>query len=56
MKTTRTTNLLAAALVCALTMTTTFARAADPLPSWNDDRGEAIYRGIRGEGHQGRLA
>jgi phosphoserine phosphatase len=36
MKTTRTTNLLAAALVCALTMTTTFARAADPLPSWND--------------------
>jgi hypothetical protein len=44
MKTTRTTNLLAAALVCALTMTTTFAHAADPstslgvgsLPSWND--------------------
>ena len=44
MKTTRTINLLAAALVCALTMTTTIAHAADPstslgagpLPSWND--------------------
>jgi phosphoserine phosphatase len=36
MKTTRTRNLLAAALVGALAFTTTISRAADPLPSWND--------------------
>ena len=29
-------TLLAAALVCALAFTTTIARAADPLPAWND--------------------
>ena len=31
-------NLFTAALVCALTFATTIARAADPLPSWNDGR------------------
>lgn len=36
MKTTRPQNLLAAALVGALAFTTVIARAADPLPSWND--------------------
>ncbi len=38
MKTTRTQNLLAAALVGVLVFTTTIARAADPLPSWNDGK------------------
>ena len=32
------TNLLCAALVGALVFTTTLARAADPLPSWNDGK------------------
>ena len=36
MKTTRTRDLLAAVLVGALAFTTTIARAADPLSSWND--------------------
>jgi phosphoserine phosphatase len=36
MKTTRKQNLFTAALVCALTITTAIARAADPLPSWNE--------------------
>ena len=36
MKTKRSLYLIAAALVCALAFTTTIARAADPLPSWND--------------------
>jgi phosphoglycolate phosphatase-like HAD superfamily hydrolase len=36
MKTTRTQNFLAAALVGALAFTATGARAANPLPSWND--------------------
>lgn len=36
MKTRRMQNLLAAALVGALAFTTVIARAADPLPSWND--------------------
>src|SRR6266568_4687499 len=37
MKTRRSQNLIAAALVCALALATTVARAtADPLPSWND--------------------
>jgi phosphoglycolate phosphatase-like HAD superfamily hydrolase len=36
MKTTRTRNLLAAALVGTLAFTTTIVRADDPLPSWND--------------------
>jgi len=37
MKTTHTKNLIAAALVCALALATTVARAtADPLASWND--------------------
>jgi hypothetical protein len=36
MKTIRTANLLAAALVGALIFTTTIAHAQDPLPSWND--------------------
>jgi len=35
-KTKRTQCLLAAALVSALAFTATVARAADPLPSWND--------------------
>jgi phosphoserine phosphatase len=34
----RTQNLLAAALVGVLVFTTTIARAADPLPSWNDGK------------------
>jgi len=38
MKTTHKQNLLAAALGCALAFTTTIARAADPLPSWNDGK------------------
>jgi phosphoglycolate phosphatase-like HAD superfamily hydrolase len=36
MKTTHTKNLIAAALVGALAFTAVIARAADPLPSWND--------------------
>jgi phosphoglycolate phosphatase-like HAD superfamily hydrolase len=36
MKTRRRQNLIAAALLCALTITTTIAHAADSLPSWND--------------------
>jgi len=36
MKTTNKQTLLAAALVCALAFTATTARAAEPLPSWND--------------------
>ncbi|MBI5315233.1 MAG: hypothetical protein HZB34_04615 [Nitrospirae bacterium] len=36
MKTTRTQNLIAAALVSALAFTATIAHAADVLPSWND--------------------
>src|SRR5438445_25720 len=37
MKTRHTPNLIAAALVCALALATTVARAtADPLASWND--------------------
>jgi hypothetical protein len=35
MKTARTKNLIAAALVGALAFTTTVVRADDPLPSWN---------------------
>src|SRR5436305_11320069 len=39
MKTRRSPNLIAAALVCALALATTVARAtADPLPSWNDGK------------------
>jgi len=38
MRTTRPTNPLAAALTCALIFAAAFARAADPLPSWNDDK------------------
>lgn len=38
MKSTRKLNVIAAALICALTFTTTTARAADPLPSWNDGK------------------
>jgi len=38
MKTTLRKNLIAAALVGALTLTTTFALAADSLPSWNDGK------------------
>ena len=36
MKTKHKQNLLAAALVGALALTTTIARAQDPLPSWNN--------------------
>src|SRR5271169_3995423 len=36
MKTTRKLNLIAAALITAVAFTSTIARAADPLPSWND--------------------
>src|SRR6266487_6172593 len=36
MKTTHTKNLIAAALAAALAFTAGIARAADPLPSWND--------------------
>jgi hypothetical protein len=36
MKTTRTQNLVAAAIAGALALATTIAHAADPLPSWND--------------------
>jgi heat shock protein HslJ len=36
MKITRTRNLMVAVLFCALVFTSTIARAADPLPSWND--------------------
>jgi phosphoserine phosphatase len=38
MKTTRRQNLLAAALACVVSFPTTAARAADPLPSWNDGK------------------
>ena len=36
MKTTRTQNLIVAALVCAAAFITTKSQAADPLPTWND--------------------
>ena len=36
MKITRTQHLIAFALLCALSITTTIAHAADSLPSWND--------------------
>jgi phosphoglycolate phosphatase-like HAD superfamily hydrolase len=36
MRTTRIADLAAAVLVCTLAFTATIARAADPLPSWND--------------------
>jgi len=36
MKPKRSLNLIAAALLAAVAFTTTIARAADPLPSWND--------------------
>ena len=36
MKPARTQNFMAVALVCASAFTTVVARAADPLPSWND--------------------
>jgi len=36
MKALRRKNVVAAALVCALALSATIARAADPLPSWND--------------------
>ena len=38
MKTTYKQNLIAAALFCAVAFTTTIARAADPLPSWNNGK------------------
>ena len=38
MKTTRTQDLMAVGLVCALALTTTIAQAADALPSWNDGK------------------
>jgi hypothetical protein len=38
MKTTRPQNLLAAVFIGALTFTVAIARAADPLPSWNDGK------------------
>ena len=38
MKTIIKQNLLAAALVCAVAFISTIARAADPLPSWNDGK------------------
>jgi phosphoglycolate phosphatase-like HAD superfamily hydrolase len=36
MKTSRTQNLIAAAFACAVLLTSTAARANDPLPSWNE--------------------
>src|SRR5260221_3273852 len=36
MKTTQNQTFLTAALVCAMVLTATICRAADPLPSWND--------------------
>jgi len=36
MKTTRTRDLVAAALISAVAFTPTVSRAADPLPSWNE--------------------
>jgi hypothetical protein len=38
MKTSRAPSLISAALACAMVFTTTIARAADPLPSWNDGK------------------
>ena len=39
MKITRTGKLIfVVALLCAMALTTTVSRAADPLPSWNDSR------------------
>ena len=47
MKTTRKQNLLAAALLAAVFFTTTsIARAADPLPSWNDGRAKQSILGF----------
>jgi hypothetical protein len=34
----KTKQLLTIALTCALALTATHARAADPLPSWNDGK------------------
>jgi len=38
MKTTRTQNIFAAALVGVLAFATTIVHAADPLPSWNEGK------------------
>ena len=38
MKTPRTQDLMATALICALALGTTAVQAADPLPSWNDGK------------------
>ena len=38
---------MAAALLGVLAFTTTAARAADPLPSWNDGRAEEGHRRLR---------
>ena len=54
MKTTRTQNLMAAALVCALALTTTLAQGADPstplgagpLASWNDGKARQSVMGF----------
>src|SRR5271157_4580821 len=40
MKNIRSLNLIAATLVAAVAFTSTIARAADPLPSWNDGPGK----------------
>jgi len=54
MKTTRTQNLIAAALFGALLFTATIACAADPLPSWNDGKAkqsiEAFVEKVTKEG------
>jgi hypothetical protein len=39
MRASRPINLLAGALTCALIFTAAVARAADPLPSWNEGKG-----------------
>ena len=45
MKTIRTRYVTAAALALALALATTFARAADALPSWNDGAGKKSMKG-----------
>ena len=56
MKTTRSQILLAAALVAAVAFTTVIARAADPLPSWNEGKAKQSIIDFVEKGHEPRLA
>ena len=56
MKITHRKNLLAVALLGALAFIATLARAADPLPSWNDGPAKQSIIDFVDQGHHARLA